>query len=63
MMSHKVSREELKHYNCKKCNKWWSISDGPDDPRELYCPWCGTKGNKTSLAEELKNLLYFINKS
>ena len=26
-MRHKVSKEILYHFNCGKCNKWWSISD------------------------------------
>ena len=26
-MKHKFSKEILYHFNCGKCNKWWSISD------------------------------------
>ena len=26
-MRHKFSKEIIYHFNCGKCNKWWSISD------------------------------------
>ena len=26
-MKHKFSKEIIYHFNCGKCNKWWSIAD------------------------------------
>ena len=51
-MRHKVSKEILYHFNCGKCNKWWSIADyhllSKDVPKNnkkvlnlLTCPHCG----------------------
>ncbi len=40
---HKVSVEKLSHFQCVNCNKWWGIGDAPEDKKEWYCPWCGTK--------------------
>lgn len=44
-----VSKENLFHFSCKKCEKWWSIGDFdehlPDENPAffLYCPWCGVQ--------------------
>jgi len=37
------SKEELHHFNCKECKKWWTIGDAPEDKEEWFCPWCGKK--------------------
>jgi|GEM_PF-1732463 len=39
----KRSLEQLTHYNCGKCKKWWSIGDSPTEREIWYCPWCGCK--------------------
>jgi hypothetical protein len=39
---HKVSIEKLSHYQCKYCEKWWSIGDAPEN-RAWFCPWCGIR--------------------
>jgi predicted RNA-binding Zn-ribbon protein involved in translation (DUF1610 family) len=33
--------EELNHFNCGKCGKWWTIGDAPKSKKVWYCPWCG----------------------
>lgn len=35
-----ISREELFHFSCKSCAKWWSIA-GPVRTGSWWCPWCG----------------------
>lgn len=39
------SVEKLYHFNCAKCQKWWSVADAdhnvPPANRRWYCPWCG----------------------
>jgi hypothetical protein len=52
-MQHKVSKEILYHFNCGKCNKWWSIADyhllsinnlnGLDYKKQMSCPHCQHK--------------------
>jgi hypothetical protein len=38
----KISKEELYHFNCKYCGKWWSIRDADmNEKKGWYCPWCG----------------------
>ena len=43
-MKHKFSKEILYHFNCGKCNKWWSISDyhllSIKDNKKVTCPHC-----------------------
>lgn len=57
-MKHKFSKEILYHFNCGKCNKWWSIADYhlfsnnvPQDkeivPSLITCPHCGHKEEVT----------------
>jgi Zn finger protein HypA/HybF involved in hydrogenase expression len=33
--------EELHHFSCEKCKKWWSISEAPKNKKKWFCPWCG----------------------
>ena len=51
-MKHKYSKETLYHFNCGKCDKWWSIADYhllsnnvPKKeemvPNSIICPHCG----------------------
>jgi len=44
-MKHKFSKEILYHFNCGKCNKWWSIADyhlfSNNVPMLITCPHCG----------------------
>ena len=51
-MKHKFSKEILYHFNCGKCDKWWSIADHhllsnkePKNeekvPELIICPHCG----------------------
>ncbi|HLC58446.1 MAG TPA: hypothetical protein VJI68_01150 [Candidatus Nanoarchaeia archaeon] len=40
----KKSHENLFHFICEFCNKWWSIGDAPET-QEWFCPWCGKKQN------------------
>jgi len=53
-MKHKSSKEILYHFNCGKCDKWWSIADYhflyknvPNNeekvPILIICPHCGHK--------------------
>tara|TARA_Y100001963_G_C6633842_1_gene377596 strand:- start:60 stop:254 length:195 start_codon:yes stop_codon:yes gene_type:complete len=52
-MKHKFSKEIIYHFNCGKCNKWWSIADyhllSLDNLKNLHykepitCPHCGHK--------------------
>ena len=39
------SVEELHHFSCKDCKKWWSIGDAPSEKDKWYCPWCGVLNN------------------
>jgi|TARA_R110000824_G_scaffold73868_1_gene188041 DNA-directed RNA polymerase subunit RPC12/RpoP len=61
-MKHKFSKEILYHFNCGKCDKWWSIADhhllsnnAPKSkekvPNLIICPHCGHK-------EEIKEVKY-----
>jgi hypothetical protein len=37
-----LSHENLTHFNCPICEKWWSIGDAAEPGRDhWYCPWCG----------------------
>ncbi|OGI72140.1 hypothetical protein A3J61_00705 [Candidatus Nomurabacteria bacterium RIFCSPHIGHO2_02_FULL_38_15] len=36
------STEQIYHFNCAVCKKWWSIAD-IKKPKTLFCPWCGKK--------------------
>lgn len=37
----KRSTEILSHFQCKACDKWWSVGDAPADKKTWFCPWCG----------------------
>ena len=39
----KYFNEQIRHFSCGVCNKWWSVGDAPEDKEEWYCPWCGEK--------------------
>jgi len=39
----RVSREELVHFRCGKCKKWWTVGDAPKSKKMWFCPWCGVK--------------------
>ncbi|MDP2629423.1 MAG: hypothetical protein Q8P45_01815 [Candidatus Harrisonbacteria bacterium] len=41
----KTSRkiEEIHHFHCVLCKKWWSVSQAPKQKKVWYCPWCGQK--------------------
>lgn len=34
------SIENLSHFNCPDCLKWFSVSDAPTDKTQWACPWC-----------------------
>ena len=36
----KYSTENLVHFNCQSCKRWWSIGDAPVNAA-WFCPWCG----------------------
>ncbi|MEX0652002.1 MAG: hypothetical protein WD153_00875 [Candidatus Paceibacterota bacterium] len=40
------SKEELHHFQCDICKKWWTIGDAPEDKVEWFCSWCGEKQNQ-----------------
>jgi ribosomal protein S27AE len=40
-MKHKRVVEQLNHFQCGKCRKWWSIGDAPKEKKKWFCPWCG----------------------
>jgi DNA-directed RNA polymerase subunit RPC12/RpoP len=46
-MKHKFSKEILYHFNCGKCNKWWSVSDyhllSLESNKTVTCPHCEHK--------------------
>lgn len=37
------SLEQLNHFRCGACKKWWSIGDCPKNKKDWFCPWCGCK--------------------
>jgi ribosomal protein L37AE/L43A len=38
-----VHHEDLAHFNCPFCKKWWSIGSISEPGRNYwYCPWCGS---------------------
>jgi hypothetical protein len=36
-----LSIEELHHFSCSACKKWWSVGDAEKMKKEWFCPWCG----------------------
>ena len=62
-MRHKFSKEILYHFNCGKCDKWWSIADyhlfyknEPNNeekvPKLIICPQCGHKEGVKEIIDE-----------
>ncbi len=37
-----ISPEEIYHFRCGICDKWWTIGDAPKN-KTWFCPWCGKK--------------------
>lgn len=35
--------EQLNHFSCDKCGKWWTIGDAPKAKISWFCPWCGSE--------------------
>jgi len=33
--------EQLHHFTCAVCGKWWTIGDAPKEKTDWHCPWCG----------------------
>jgi len=36
-----LSIEELAHFQCGYCCRWWSIGDFNKNKKRWFCPWCG----------------------
>ena len=54
-MKHKFSKEILYHFNCGKCNKWWSVSDYHLlSNKVIICPHCEHKGEVIEVKNEKK---------
>jgi len=57
-MKHKFSKEILYHFNCGKCNKWWSIADyhlfSKEVPSFITCPHCGHNEEVKEVKNEKK---------
>lgn len=43
MSDNQRTTEQLSHFSCATCEKWWTIGDAPVDKTDWYCPWCGEK--------------------
>lgn len=44
--------EELHHFQCAQCNKWWSVGDAPKIKQIWFCPWCGEKNTYLSMTKQ-----------
>mgnify|MGYP001599533068 CR=1 FL=1 len=42
----KSAIEQLHHFVCVSCKKWWTIGDAPASKKEWFCPWCGNAQTK-----------------
>ena len=53
-----VSKEELFHFNCSLCKKWWSISDPKEiiEGRTWYCH----RSKKKQKIFQIDNILIII---
>jgi len=55
-MKHKVSKEILYHFQCGKCNKWWSVSDyhllSLNYDKKITCPHCEHKENIIDIKDD-----------
>ena len=45
MIESKRSIENLSHFFCSFCSKWWTIGDAPEEKEVWFCPWCGKENN------------------
>jgi len=45
MIDNQRTVENLHHFSCISCSKWWTIGDAPVEKEEWFCPWCGVKNN------------------
>lgn len=42
-----ISTEQLVHFQCCCCSKWWTIGDAPiNEGFVWFCPWCGVSQNE-----------------
>ena len=41
LRKHQRSVEQLSHFRCGSCNKWWSVGDASLSKKKWWCPWCG----------------------
>lgn len=55
-MSGKYTVEQLVHYQCEICNKWWSIGDAPIKRKEWFCPWCSHKQTVEEITESKEGI-------
>jgi hypothetical protein len=53
-MKHKRAVEQLNHFQCWKCRKWWAIGDAPKKKKDWFCPWCGMAGNDSAKSSKNK---------
>ena len=55
-MKHKFSKEILYHFNCGKCEKWWTIADHHflSKSNLIICPHCGYKEKIKEIKNEEK---------
>ena len=58
-MKHKFSKEILYHFNCGKCDKWWTIADHHLLFKEvkITCPHCGHKEGTKEIKSNEKGRL------
>lgn len=43
--------ENLHHFRCVFCKKWWTIGDAPESRELFYCPWCGKENEFQNVAK------------
>mgnify|MGYP001594402500 CR=1 FL=1 len=54
MPFNQISIEQLSHFICGVCGKWWTIGDAPVNKKQWFCPWCGVKQNMLSTSKMAK---------
>ena len=59
---HKVSIEILYHFNCRQCNKWWSIGDFDAAIDSISCPYCQNESGLEFIKEKSEILSDFYKK-
>lgn len=47
------SVENLVHFSCPYCQKWWSVGDAPEDKEVWWCTWCGGRWDKYESQESV----------